>query len=60
MCKFEESWRQLTSRGTCELLSDVAQVDDDGLDTVTLAFNLGLKTLHLVAVEGVADVLQRG
>ena len=39
-------------------MGDVAQVDDDGLDTVTLTFNLGLKTLHLVAIEGVADVLQ--
>lgn len=37
-------------------LSDAGQVDDNGLDTVTLAFNLGLDALHLVAVEGIADI----
>ena len=56
--KCDQEWCLLTSRRARKLLSDVAQVDDNGLDTVTLAFNLGLKTLHLVTVEGVADVLQ--
>lgn len=37
-------------------LSDAGQVDDNGLDSVTLAFNLGLDALHLVAVEGIADI----
>ncbi|KAJ6444658.1 polysaccharide deacetylase [Purpureocillium lavendulum] len=35
---------------------DAGQVDDDGLDAVTLALNLGLQTLHLVAIEVVADI----
>lgn len=42
--------------GAGEGLSDAGQVDDDGLDTVALALNLGLETLHLVAIEGVADI----
>lgn len=33
-----------------------AQVHNDRLDTITLSFNFGLKTLHLVAVEGVGDI----
>jgi hypothetical protein len=37
-------------------LSDAAQVDNNGLDAVTLAFNLGLEALHLVAIERVADI----
>jgi hypothetical protein len=37
-------------------LSDAAQVDDDGLDTVAFALDLGLQALHLVAVEGVGDI----
>ena len=39
-----------------EGLSDAGQVDNDGLDTVSFAFNLGLETLHLVAIKGVADI----
>lgn len=38
-------------------MGDAAQIDNDGLDTVTLALNLGLDLLHLVAVELVGDVL---
>lgn len=41
---------------TGKRLGDARQVDDNGLDSVTLAFNLGLETLHLVAIEGVADI----
>ena len=37
-------------------LGDAAQVDNNGLDAVALAFDLGLETLHLVAIEGVADI----
>lgn len=37
-------------------MSNAAQVDNNGLDAVTLAFDLGLETLHLVAVEGVGDI----
>lgn len=32
------------------------EVDDNGLDTVALAFDLGLESLHLVAIEGIADI----
>jgi hypothetical protein len=37
-------------------LGDTAQVHDNGLDAVALAFDLGLKPLHLVAVEGVGNI----
>lgn len=39
-----------------QLVGDVAQVDYDSLDAVSLAFDLGLQTLHLVAVEWVGDI----
>jgi hypothetical protein len=39
-------------------VSNAAEVGNDGFDTVTFAFNLGLETLHLVAVEGVGDILE--
>lgn len=34
-----------------------AEVDNDGLDPVAFALNLGLQLLHLVAVEGIGDIL---
>ena len=37
--------------------SDVAQVDDDSLDPVALAFNFGLQTLHFVAIERIRNIL---
>lgn len=37
-------------------LSDASQVDNDGLDTIALAFDLCLETLHLVAIEDIADI----
>lgn len=37
-------------------LGNGGQVDNNGLDTVSLSFNLGLEALHLVAIEGVADI----
>lgn len=37
-------------------MSNAGQVYDDSLDAVTLAFNLRLEALHLVAVEGVGDI----
>jgi len=40
-------------------MSDTAQIDDDGLDAVAFAFDLGLNLLHLVAVEGIRIVLMR-
>jgi hypothetical protein len=46
----------LLRRRAGEGLSHAAQVNDNGLDAVALAFNLGLNALHLVAVEGVRDI----
>lgn len=43
-------------RGAGELVGYVVEVYDDGLDAVTLALDLGLDLLHLVAVEGILDV----
>lgn len=37
-------------------MSYTAQIHNDRLDTIALPFNLRLKTLHLVAVEGVGDI----
>lgn len=37
-------------------MGDAAEVDNDSLDTVALAFDLGLEPLHLVSVEGVLDI----
>ena len=37
-------------------LSNAVEVDNDSLDAVALAFNLGLEALHLVAIEGVGDI----
>ena len=41
---------------TSKLVGDVAQVHNDSLDAVTLALDLGLQALHLVAVEGIGDI----
>ncbi|KAI6751204.1 hypothetical protein HG530_014118 [Fusarium avenaceum] len=41
---------------TGERGSNTAQVDDDGLDTVSFTFDLGLQTLHLVTIESIADI----
>lgn len=46
----------LTGRGTSQRLSHAAQIDNDSFDTVALAFNLRLETLHFVAVEGIGDI----
>ena len=43
-------------RRTGQRVRDTGQVDNDGLDAVALAFDLGLDTLHLVAVELVGDI----
>ena len=54
--EFETKVLDDVSRGAGERLSHAAQVDNDGLDAVALAFNLRLDFLHLVAVEGVGDI----
>lgn len=41
-------------------MRNAAQVRDDGLDAVAFAFNFGLEQLHLVAIEGVFDILKAG
>ena len=41
---------------TRELVGHVAQIDDNSLDAVTFALDLGLETFHLVAVEGISDI----
>ena len=49
--------RVRTRRGSRQRLGDTAQIDDDSLDTVAFAFNFGLETFHLVAIEGIGDIL---
>ena len=49
--------RVRTRRRSGQRLSNTAQIHDDSLDTVAFAFDLGLKALHLVAVEGIGDIL---
>ena len=39
-----------------ERVGDGVQVDNNSLDTVALALNLGLQTLHLITVEGIGDI----
>ena len=48
----------LTRWWSAQGLGDTAQVDDDCLDTIPFAFDLGLKTLHFVTIEGIGDILQ--
>jgi len=38
-------------------MCDIAQVDHYSLDAVSFALDLGLETLHLIAVELVLDIL---
>ena len=52
----KEKGRRLTGRRAVKGVGNAGQVDDDGLDAVALAFDLGLEALHLVAVEGVGDI----
>lgn len=40
-----------------ERVGDTLQVGNDGLDAVAFAFDFGLDFLHLVAIEGVGDIL---
>ena len=54
--KFKPEVLDDVGTGTGEGGSDTAQVDNDGLDTVSLAFDLGLQTLHLVTIESIADI----
>lgn len=49
--------RVLTRWWARQGLRNTAQIDDDSLDTVAFAFDLGLKTLHFVAIERVGDIL---
>ena len=38
-------------------MSDATEIGNDGLDTVAFALNLGLETLHLIAIEGIGNIL---
>ncbi len=38
-------------------MRDAAEIDNDRLDAVSLAFDLGLETFHLITVERVGDIL---
>ncbi len=48
----------LTGWRTTQRLCNTAKVDNDSLNAVSLSFNFGLETLHLVAVERVGDILR--
>jgi hypothetical protein len=54
--KFEAKVFDDIVRWAGQLVGNVVEVDDDGLDTVALALDLGLDLLHLVTVEGILDV----
>ena len=54
--KFEAEILDYVGSRACQGLGNAAEVDDDGFDTVALALNLGLQSLHLVAIEGVLDI----
>jgi hypothetical protein len=57
MCTCTCAWRgELTGWRAGQGLSNTAQVDDDGLDAVAFALDLGLQALHLVAVERIGDI----
>ena len=47
-----------TCGGTSQRLCDAGEIDDDGLNAVAFAFNLGGNTFHLVTIEGIGDILQ--
>jgi len=47
----------LTGRRAAQGLSDAAQIDYNSLNAVAFPFDLGLKALHLVTIEGVCDIL---
>jgi len=47
---------ELTCRVTTQGTSNTAEVDNDRFDTVTLPFNLGLKTFHFITVEGISNI----
>jgi hypothetical protein len=54
--KFETKVLDDVGAGTGERGCNAAEVDNDGLDTVSFTFDLGLQTLHLVTIESIADI----
>lgn len=54
--KFKSEVLDEISRRPTERLGNRVQVDDNGLNTVTLALDLSLELLHLVAIEGISDI----
>jgi hypothetical protein len=54
--KFETEVLDDVGTGTGERGCNAAEVDNDGLDTVSFTFDLGLQTLHLVTIESIANI----
>ena len=48
-----------TGRRTTQGLRDAAKIDYHSLDAVALSLNLGHEAFHLVAIEGIGDILGR-
>lgn len=38
-------------------MGNAVQIDNNSFDTVALALDFGLETLHLIAVEGIGNIL---
>src|ERR1700754_1217800 len=54
--EFEPEVLDDVGTGACERSGNAREIDNDCLDAISLPLNLGLKTLHLVAIEDVADI----
>ena len=54
--KFETKVLDYVGSRACQRLSNAAEIDNDGLNTVSFAFDLRLELLHLVAVEGIFHI----
>lgn len=48
---------RLTRWGAAQRVRDAAEVRYDRLDTIPFPFYFGLETFHLVAIEGIGDIL---
>jgi hypothetical protein len=54
--EFETEIFDYVCSGACQGLGDAAEVDNYCFDTVALAFNLRLESLHLVSIEGILHI----
>lgn len=59
MCllSYDETVQRLTRWGAAQRVRDAAEIRYDRLDTVPFPFYFGLETFHLVAIEGIGDIL---